>query len=363
MALNNRRFHNERGVTRDVPQRLMQPEITDRIANVSAVFSATTLKPSDLNFRSWGVNVSGTSGTNTFTTTSTTDLVVGCVIRITSGSGDQYTILSITNSTTFTVTTNLTTNYTTQALFVGGVSNWYNSSICRGYTFSQGTASQQPLLILDAINGDPALWFKGVSVLGGGNINNNLMVMSDNNSDGFNGSYPILTGNNYAITRHLHIVVKFNKHAPAAGNGAMWSVIGGVGNSVAGTLSLAQTGRSGQSNSIKMCNCRGSGITCEVGGAPVVSTSTGTWYVISCEFARPDVTAANNNLILNGTLSTAAPQNDLIDISLIGTAIGYDWYYGSFEGWIAEVVLYNGPGLATTQLWKVHNKLRKKYGI
>lgn len=360
---NNRRTHSERGYVRNVPQRVMQPEVDDSIPNTSALFSASTIDPKSLNFRSLGINVTGSIGTNSFTTSSTANLLVGCIIRVSSSSGDEYTVIGITNATTFTVSPNLTANYTSQALHLGSVDIWRSYSKTRGYTFAQGTAANQPTYITNSINGKPSLWFKGQSFVGGGNISQYFMVMSDTNSDGFNGDYPNGTKVTDSLCRHMHIVINFNKHAPANGNGAHWSVVGGTGNSVAGTLSLSQTGRTGQANSIKMVNCRGSGISCEVNGSPIVGNSLNTWYVISCEFAYPPSASINNNLIMNGTLSSGTPNDDLIDATLTGMAIGWDWYYGSFEGWIAEIVLTNGNMLSTSQLWKNHNKLRKKYGI
>ena len=149
---------------------VVQGDSTALSANLKLWLDASDTANVNLTYNALGTTASGTTGTNTITVSSNTGLTIGARIRL-GGAGsvtaastlgsDTYTITNIAG-TTITLSSNLTTTYTTSSIFQGYVSQLTDKSGLANNA-TQATAANMPLWVSNGLNGLGVAQYNGSS--------------------------------------------------------------------------------------------------------------------------------------------------------------------------------------------------------
>ena len=177
---------------------VVQGDSTALSANLKVWLDASDTANVNLTYNTLGTTASGTSGTNTITVSSNAGLTVGARIRL-GGAGsvtaastlgsDTYTITNIAG-TTITLSSNLTTTYTTSSIFQGYVSQLTDKS-GSGSSASNATPANMPLWISNGQNGIGVASFNGTNRLDAVGVTTGTTFISGQRSDAANNFYEV----------------------------------------------------------------------------------------------------------------------------------------------------------------------------
>ncbi|MDB5491265.1 MAG: filamentous hemagglutinin N-terminal protein [Micavibrio sp.] len=183
-------------------------------SNLKLWLDASDTANVNLAYNSLNTTANGTLGNNTITVSANTGLVVGARIRlgaagsVTAAStvgADTYTINAI-SGTTITLTSNLTSNYTTSAIYQGYASQWTDKS-GQGNNATQATAASRPLYVTNSQNGRAVLVFDGTN--DGLSVNLNFLAGTSNTNfvvartTTYSNIYGAVTGSSGAGSLHV----------------------------------------------------------------------------------------------------------------------------------------------------------------